>query len=77
MIKFLTLSEILLILEDQIKNYGGVYGARDLKLLSSAMDLFSNPVGCCGLKSDKSCKILRILPVNSGSCSKTEVFEQP
>ena len=37
MIKFLTLSEVLLILEDQIRNYGGVYGVRDLNLLSSAI----------------------------------------
>jgi death-on-curing protein len=37
MIKFLTLSEVLLILEDQIKNYGGAYGVRDINLLSSAV----------------------------------------
>jgi death-on-curing protein len=37
MIKFLTLSEILMILEDQIRNYGGIYGVRDLNLLSSAI----------------------------------------
>ena len=37
MIKFLTLSEILLILEDQIRQYGGVYGIRDRNLLSSAL----------------------------------------
>ncbi|GHV96040.1 death-on-curing protein [Spirochaetia bacterium] len=37
MIKFLTLSEILIILEDQIRNYGGVYGVRDLNLLSSGL----------------------------------------
>ena len=37
MIKFLTLSEVLLILEDQIRNYGGVYGVRDRNLLSSAI----------------------------------------
>jgi death-on-curing protein len=37
MIKFLTLSEVLLILEDQIRNYGGAYGVRDLNLLSSAV----------------------------------------
>ena len=37
MIKFLTLSEVLLILEDQIKNYGGTYGIRDINLLSSAI----------------------------------------
>jgi death-on-curing protein len=37
MINFLTLSEILLILEDQIRNYGGTYGVRDINLLSSAL----------------------------------------
>ena len=37
MIIFLTLSEVLLILEDQIRNYGGTYGVRDIKLLSSAI----------------------------------------
>ena len=35
--KFLTLSEVLQILEDQIKNYGGSYGVRDINLLSSAI----------------------------------------
>jgi len=37
MIKFLTFSEVLLILEDQIRNYGGKYGVRDRNLLSSAI----------------------------------------
>jgi death-on-curing protein len=37
MINFLTLSEIILILEDQIRNYGGTYGVRDINLLSSAL----------------------------------------
>jgi len=37
MIKFLTLSEVLLILEDQIRNYGGAYGVMNLNLLSSAI----------------------------------------
>ena len=37
MIKFLTLSEALRILEDQIRNYGGIYGVRDINLLSSAI----------------------------------------
>ena len=37
MIKFLTISEVLLILEDQIRNYGGLYGIRDINLLSSAI----------------------------------------
>jgi death-on-curing protein len=34
---FLTLSEVLQILEDQIRNYGGAYGVRDINLLSSAI----------------------------------------
>jgi death-on-curing protein len=37
MIYFLTVSEVLLILEDQIRNYGGIYGVRDIHLLSSAL----------------------------------------
>jgi death-on-curing protein len=37
MIKFLTLSEVLEILKDQILNYGGKYGVRDINLLSSAI----------------------------------------
>jgi len=37
MIQFLTLSEVLLILEDQIRNYGGKYGVIDINLLSSAL----------------------------------------
>ncbi len=36
-VKSLTLSEVLQILEDQIKNYGGIYGVRDINLLSSAI----------------------------------------
>jgi death-on-curing protein len=37
MIEFLTMSEVLLILEDPIRNYGGIYGVRDINLLSSAI----------------------------------------
>jgi len=37
MIDFLTLSEVLMILEDQISNYGGKYGVIDRNLLSSAL----------------------------------------
>jgi death-on-curing protein len=37
MIHFLTLSEVLFILEDQIRNYGGIYGVRDINLLTSAL----------------------------------------
>jgi len=35
--RFPTLSEVLLILQDQIRRYGGPYGVRDLTLLSSAL----------------------------------------
>ena len=37
MTAFLTLSEMLQILENQIKHYGGGFGVRDLKLLDSAI----------------------------------------
>ncbi|HNX75757.1 MAG TPA: type II toxin-antitoxin system death-on-curing family toxin [Candidatus Rifleibacterium sp.] len=36
-VRFLTLAEVLLILEDQTRRYGGRYGIRDLALLSSAV----------------------------------------
>jgi len=36
-IRFLTLSEVLMIYEDQIRQYGGKYGVRDISLLSSAV----------------------------------------
>jgi death-on-curing protein len=45
MIHFLTLSEVLLILEDQIRNYGGVYGVRDLNLLGSAINMPQSSFG--------------------------------
>ncbi len=35
--RFLTMSEVLLILQDQIRRYGGTYGVRDPELLSSAL----------------------------------------
>ena len=35
--RFLTLSEVLSILQDQISRYGGEFGVRDLGLLSSAL----------------------------------------
>jgi death-on-curing protein len=35
--RFLTMSEVLLILQDQIRRYGGTYGVRDRTLLSSAL----------------------------------------
>jgi len=35
--RFLTFSEVLTILEDQIRNYGGMYGVRDTNLLSFAI----------------------------------------
>ena len=31
MVKFLTLSEVIFILKDQIRNYGGLYGIKDFK----------------------------------------------
>lgn len=46
MIQFLTLSEVLRILEDQIRNYGGAYGVRDINLLSSA--IYMPESGFCG-----------------------------
>ncbi len=35
--RFLTMGEVLLILQDQIRRYGGQYGLRDVELLSSAL----------------------------------------
>ena len=35
--RFLSLSEALLILQDQIRRYGGSYGVRDISLLNSAL----------------------------------------
>lgn len=37
MTRFLTLAEVLMIYEDQIRRYGGLYGVRDLQLLGSAI----------------------------------------
>jgi len=45
MIRFITLSEALLILEDQIENYGGIHGVRDINLLISAIYV---PESCIG-----------------------------
>jgi len=36
------MSEVLLILQDQIRNYGGAYGVRDPALLSSALAMPSS-----------------------------------
>jgi len=36
-VRFLNLAEVLMIMEDQIRRYGGKYGIRDLTLLSSAV----------------------------------------
>lgn len=36
-IRFLSISEVLMVLENQITNYGGIYGVRDLNLLNSAI----------------------------------------
>lgn len=38
-IRFLTLAEVLLIYENQIRLYGGDYGIRDMNLISSAIAL--------------------------------------
>jgi death on curing protein len=38
-IRFLTMSEIMVIYGDQIRRYGGKYGVRDISLLSSALAL--------------------------------------
>jgi death-on-curing protein len=35
--RFLTLADVLIILQDQIRRYGGSYGVRDPALLSSAL----------------------------------------
>ena len=35
--RFLTMGEVLLVLQDQIRRYGGSYGVRDPELLSSAL----------------------------------------
>ncbi len=40
--RFLTMSEVLLILEDQVRHYGGTYGVRDPALLSSALAMPSS-----------------------------------
>ncbi len=40
--RFLTMSEVLLILQDQIRRYGGSYGVRDPALLSSALAMPSS-----------------------------------
>jgi death on curing protein len=37
--RFLTMSEVLLILQDQIRRHGGTYGVRNPELLSSALTL--------------------------------------
>jgi death-on-curing protein len=37
MIRFLSVSDVLTVLEDQIRRYGGLYGVRDLNLLNSAL----------------------------------------
>jgi death-on-curing protein len=36
-IRFLSLSEVLLIYEDQVRRYGGIYGVRGIHLLSSTV----------------------------------------
>ena len=39
MIRFLSFEDVMVILDDQIKNYGGINGVRDTKLLDSAISL--------------------------------------
>ena len=43
--RFLTMSEVLLILQDQVRRYGGTYGVRDPSLLSSALAMPSATFG--------------------------------
>jgi death on curing protein len=43
--RFLTLTEVLLILQDQIRRYGGAFGVRDLSLLSSALAMPESTFG--------------------------------
>jgi death on curing protein len=50
--RFLTLSEVLMILQDQITRYGGDYGIRDLGLLSSAIAVPQASFGGQRLHSD-------------------------
>ena len=40
--RFLTMSEVLVVLQDQIRRYGGTYGLRDPALLSSALAMPSS-----------------------------------
>ena len=40
--RFLTMSEVLIVLQDQIRGYGGTYGLRDPALLSSALAMPSS-----------------------------------
>jgi death-on-curing protein len=42
---FLTMSEVLTILQDQIRRYGGKYGVRDITLLSSAIAMPESTFG--------------------------------
>ncbi|MEX2445515.1 MAG: type II toxin-antitoxin system death-on-curing family toxin [Alkalispirochaeta sp.] len=51
--RFLTLSEVLTILHDQITRYGGEYGVRDLGLLSSAIAVPQAAFGGETLHADK------------------------
>lgn len=50
--RFLTLSEVLTILHDQITRYGGEFGVRDLGLLSSAIAVPQAAFGGQTLHSD-------------------------
>lgn len=50
--RFLTMGEVLLILQDQIRRYGGQYGVRDVELLSSAIAMPQTTFGGQYLHAD-------------------------
>jgi death-on-curing protein len=50
--RFLSMGEVLLILQDQIRRYGGEYGIRDVELLSSALAMPQTTFGGHYLHAD-------------------------
>jgi len=50
--RFLSMGEVLLILQDQIRRYGGSYGVRDVELLSSALAMPQTTFGGRYLHAD-------------------------
>jgi death-on-curing protein len=50
--RFLSMGEVLLILQDQIRRYGGQYGVRDVELLSSALAMPQTTFGGQYLHTD-------------------------